>query len=173
MFWGGARNTMQQKLLNNFFIAWSWSLGKEHWLETLKAKPKNNNEYFFRDICSVNSWIQMAVFFKRVVFYYANPNFLTLKVAKYFKGQKLTETICSEKCSFRGKIPKIPPNYYFFCFFQKFNPLMVLLQFFMILQKSGSSVIARNAPSQSDCNILWPSIYLEGPNGSDIFFALR
>ena len=32
--------TMQQKLLLNFFVAWSWSLGKEHWLRTIKTNTQ-------------------------------------------------------------------------------------------------------------------------------------
>ena len=54
-FWGDAnRNTMQQKLFQNYFIKWSWNFGKKF-------------NKCFNDIWSVNDLIQMVVAFKDVV----------------------------------------------------------------------------------------------------------
>ena len=67
VFWPDAnRNTIQQQLLHTFFVMWSWSFGKEHWLGTRKAMPKINKKCLkniFRDIWSVNNPIQVAAFF--------------------------------------------------------------------------------------------------------------
>ena len=93
-FWDDAnRNTMLLKLKHNFFIAWSWSFGKEHWLGTIKAAPKKTIFFFLKKrylICQ-QSDRNGGDFFKFVViFYYTGPNLLTLKVGTYLNELSCT-----------------------------------------------------------------------------------
>ena len=85
------RETQLTEIIAHFFVAWRWSFRKEHWLEALKATPKNKN-YFFKGylVCQQSDWIG-SFFFKCVVIsYYTGPNFLTVKLAIYFNQLSCT-----------------------------------------------------------------------------------